>query len=104
MYTKANYAFAAFLFSDAQIAMISKTGKPPTEVTPYRPISLMAVMAKLFERLFLSRLEEAVPLKLNPSIQIRLSWEPLAQQCHKIINKIRDCLEDKRSVLQFFLL
>jgi hypothetical protein len=41
--------------------MITKPGKPPTEVTSYRPISLLPIMAKLFERLLLNRIEEAVP-------------------------------------------
>jgi hypothetical protein len=42
--------------------MVSKPGKPPTEVTSYRPISLLSITAKVFERLLLSRAEEAVSL------------------------------------------
>jgi hypothetical protein len=35
--------------------MISKPGKPPTAVTSYRPISLLPIMAKVFEKLLLRR-------------------------------------------------
>jgi hypothetical protein len=41
--------------------MISKPGKPPTEVTS-RPISLLLIMVKVAEGLLLSRIEVAVPL------------------------------------------
>jgi hypothetical protein len=54
----------------AQIIMIAKLGKSPIEVKSYRPISLLPIMAKVFEGLFLSRIEEAVPLnKLIPPYQ-----------------------------------
>jgi hypothetical protein len=34
-----------------------QTGKSPTQVTSYRPVSLLPVMANIFERLLLSRIE-----------------------------------------------
>jgi hypothetical protein len=86
----------------AQIVMISKPGPPPppTEVTLYRPISLLPTMAKVSERLLLSRIEEAVPLnKLIPPYQFGFRENHLtAQLCHRIINKIRDSLEAKKKV------
>jgi hypothetical protein len=71
--------------------MISKLGKSMTEVTSYRPISLLPIMAKVSERLLLSRIEEAVVLnKLIPLYQFSFCENhSTAQQCHRIINKIR---------------
>jgi hypothetical protein len=53
----------------AQVIMVAKPGKSPTETYSYRPISLLPIMSKNFERL-LKRIEEAVPLnKLTPNYQ-----------------------------------
>jgi hypothetical protein len=54
----------------AQMVMISKPGEPSTEVKSYGPISLLPIMAKVLERLILSRIGEAVSLnKLIPPYQ-----------------------------------
>jgi hypothetical protein len=79
--------------------MISKLEKPPDR----SDISLLPRTAKVFEKLLLSRIEEALPLnELIPSYQF-VFWEnhSTAQQCYRIINKIRDSLEAKTCVLQF---
>jgi hypothetical protein len=62
-------------------------------------------MAKVFEKLLLSRTEEAIPLnKLVPPYQFGFRENhSIAQQCHRIINKFRDSPEAKKCVLQFFL-
>jgi hypothetical protein len=85
--------------------MIAKPVKPPTEVTSYRPISLLPIMAKVFERLLLSRTVEAVPLnKLMPPYRFGFRENhSTAQQCHRIINKIRDSLEAKKKCTSVFL-
>jgi len=41
----------------AQVITIPKPSKPPHRVTSYRPISLLPLMSKLFERLLLKRLQ-----------------------------------------------
>jgi hypothetical protein len=41
----------------AQIMMILKPGKPTEEVTPYRPIRLIPIVSRLFEKLLLTRLK-----------------------------------------------
>jgi hypothetical protein len=54
----------------AQVIMVAKTRKQPTETKIYRPISLLPIMSKIFERLLLKRIEEAVSLnKLIPNLQ-----------------------------------
>ena len=40
----------------AEVIMVSKTGEPVNEVSSYRPISLLPIMSKLFEKLVLKRL------------------------------------------------
>jgi potassium voltage-gated channel Eag-related subfamily H protein 8 len=40
----------------AKIKMIPKPGKTPTDVTSYRPISLLPIISKILEKLLLKRL------------------------------------------------
>jgi hypothetical protein len=40
----------------AQIILILKPGKPPNELTPYPPISLLPNVSKVFETILLKRL------------------------------------------------
>jgi hypothetical protein len=40
----------------AQIILILKPGKPPNELTSYRPISLLPIVSTVFEKLLLKRL------------------------------------------------
>jgi hypothetical protein len=40
----------------AKIIMISKPGKNPTDVTSYKPISLLSVISKILEKLLLKRI------------------------------------------------
>jgi hypothetical protein len=39
----------------AQIIIIMKPGKPPNELTSYWPISLLPIVSKVFEKIFLKR-------------------------------------------------
>jgi len=41
----------------AEVIMIPKPRKPATEVTSYRPISLLPILSKLYEKLLLKRLK-----------------------------------------------
>jgi hypothetical protein len=62
-------------------------------------------MAKVSE-ILLSRIEEAVPLN-KPISPYQFGFREnhsTAQQCYRIINKIRESLEAKKCVLQFFLM
>ena len=42
--------------------MVPKAGKPSHEVTSYRPISLLPIPSKVFEKLFMKRLQTDVEL------------------------------------------
>ena len=89
----------------AQIIMIAKPGKPPTETNSYRPISLLPVMSKVFERLILNRIEEILPVNnLIPDHQFGFRHNhSTIQQCHRIVNKIKQCLEEKKMCASVFL-
>lgn len=89
----------------AQIIMIAKPGKPPTETSSYRPISLLPIMSKLFERLLLNRIQEIVPVNdLIPDHQFGFRHNhSTTQQCHRIVNKIKQCLEEKKMCASVFL-
>jgi len=47
----------------AEVIMIPKPGKPVNEVTSYRPISLLPILSKLFEKLLLKRLKPILDKK-----------------------------------------
>lgn len=38
----------------AEVTMVAKPGKPPNDVSSYRPISLLPVISKLFEKILLN--------------------------------------------------
>jgi len=58
--------------------MIPKPGKPPHEAASYRPISLLPVMSKLFEKLLIKRLKPIIERKNpNPQPPIRISEQTL---------------------------
>jgi len=40
----------------AEVILIHKPGKPEAELGSYRPISLLAILSKILEKLFLKRL------------------------------------------------
>jgi hypothetical protein len=79
----------------AQILMIPKPGKPPTTVTSYRPISLLPVISKIFERLLKQRITEVVNSNgLIPPHQFGfLKNHSTIHQCHRLVNTIREGLE-----------
>lgn len=93
------------LWKYAQICMIPKPGKPPTNVGSYRPISLLPIMSKILERLILNRIEETTNFDdLIPKHQFGFRHRhSTTQQCHRIVNKIRDSLEKKEMCTSTFL-
>ena len=78
--------------------MIPKPGKPPQEKASRRKISILPVIAKLFERLHLKSLKIITEeINLIPSHQfgfreIRFNVE----QAHRIINIIEGALEENK--------
>jgi exonuclease III len=73
-----------------QIIMIAKPGKNPTEVTSYRPISLLPILSKILEKIILKRLTPILTAnKVIPAHQFGFRQKHgTIQQTHRIIHKI----------------
>jgi hypothetical protein len=57
----------------AQIIMIPKPGKNPTDVSSYRPISLLSTISKVLEKLILKKSIKNLTQRLDPK---PLIWVP----------------------------
>ena len=82
----------------AQIIMMPKPGKNPMDVSSYRPISLLPIISKVLEKLFLKKINK----DLNPQ-----DWIPhhqfgfrqahsAVQQCHSITDVINKTMENRQ--------
>lgn len=89
----------------AQVIMIPKPGKPMEDVTSYRPISLLSIISKLFEKLLLKRLMPIIESKrLIPSHQFGFREEhSTIDQVHRITDIIEISLEEKKICSAVFL-
>jgi hypothetical protein len=89
----------------AQIKMILKPGKNPTDVPSYRPISLLSTIAKLLERLILPRIyQDSNPTNWTPDHQFGFrSAHSTIQQGHRIINTINQVLNNNQYCTAVFL-
>jgi hypothetical protein len=89
----------------AEVIMIPKPGKPPHEATSYRPISLLPILSKLFEKLLLKRLKIIIEeKKLIPDHQFGFrNQHSTIDQVHRITNIIEQTLEEKKVCSTVFL-
>lgn len=89
----------------AVIILIPKPGKPPEEVSSYRPISLLPTMAKLLEKLIKEPLEGIMEnKKAVPNHQFGFRSEHgTIEQIHRITSKIFKDLEEKKYCSAVFL-
>lgn len=89
----------------AEVIAILKPGKPPEEVSSHRPISLLPVIAKLFERIFLKRLKTIIDKKmLVPTHQFGFrDKHSTIDQVHRITSNIERALEEKKVCATVFL-
>jgi hypothetical protein len=89
----------------ALVVVVPKPGKPLNQLTSYRPISLLPVASKVFEKLFLKRLrsliieDEVIP---NHQFGFRQQHATI-EQVHRVAEVIRDCLESKEYCSAAFL-
>lgn len=93
------------LWKVAEVIMISKPGKPPNETSSYRPISILPVISKLFEKLLVKRLNQIIERKnLIPNYQFGFrKHHSTVDQVHRIINIIEKALEGKKVCSAVFL-
>ena len=89
----------------AEVIMIPKAGKPPEQPASYRPISLLSIIGKLFERLYLKRLMPLIEeRKLIPDHQFGFRQKhSTIEQIHKVVDVIEKALENKKVVSAVFL-
>lgn len=89
----------------AKITMVPKPGKPENSITSYRPISLLPVLSKLLEKLFRKRLSPILQsLCILPDHQFGFrEGHGTPEQCHRVVNVIRDALEKKSYCSSVFL-
>ena len=85
--------------------MIAKPGKDVTDITSYRPISLLPILSKILEKIILKRLTPIIEdNKLIPSHQFGFrKHHGTVEQAHRLVNKIHNDLENKRYCSTVFL-
>ena len=89
----------------SQISTILKPGKPADEATSYRPISLLSVLSKLFEKLFVTKLEPILDRKrILPDRQFGFRQKQATTgQVHRMTNEINKALESNKYCTAAFL-
>jgi hypothetical protein len=88
-----------------QIILILKPGNPPNELTSYRPISLLPIVSKVFEKLLLKWLLPVVAnnrLIPNHPFGFRQRHSTI-KQTHRIVQRISEALENKQYCSAAFL-
>jgi hypothetical protein len=87
----------------AYITMIHKTGKQKDDPKHYRPISLLTLFSKIFERLLLPKLLEFLE-HLIPDTQFGFrQLHSCPQQLHRVTDIILDTFEEKKVCLGLFI-
>lgn len=89
----------------AIITMIPKPGKVDTQVASYRPISLLPIMSKLFEKLILRKLQPIIEQKsLIPEHQFGCRKQhATVEQVHRVADEAKRALEEKKYCSAVFL-
>ena len=89
----------------AEVIMVNKPGKPPTEVSSYRPISLLPVISKLLEKMFLKNLMPIIERRdLIPNHQFGFRRNhSTIDQVHRIIHTINIAFDKKKICSAVFL-
>lgn len=79
----------------AEIIVLLKPGKPPAEPNSYRPISLLPIICKLFEKLYIKRLRKIVKSK-NLLIDEQFGFREqhsTVEQLHRISTFVDNSIE-----------
>ena len=89
----------------AEVIMIQKPNKPPNEVTSYRPISILPILSKLFEKLLLKRLKHlAEERHLIPAHQFGFREKhSTIEQVHRVTNVIEEAFNNRQICSAVFL-
>ncbi|KAJ2938643.1 hypothetical protein O0L34_g11971 [Tuta absoluta] len=93
------------LWKVSQILMVYKPGKPVNDIKSYRPISLLPILSKIFEKLLLFRITPILQInKIIPQHQFGFRQQhSTVEQVHRVCDKIRQTLENKEYCASAFL-
>jgi hypothetical protein len=97
-------SYYPLLWKFAQIIVVPKPGKPINDVTSYRPISLLPIPSKIFEKLLLKRLrsDDLSALLTDYQFGFRAGHSTI-NKTHRIVHGIAKNLEGKRLCAAVFL-
>jgi len=98
-------SYYPLLWKFAQIIMVPKPRKPVDDITSYRPISLLPIPSKVFEKLLLKRLRSDVDLStLLPDYQFGFrAGHSTMHQTHRVVHEIAKGLEGQQLCTAVFL-
>ena len=99
------YEYVPSYWRAAEVIMMPKPGKPATEVVSYRPITLLPLLSKLFEKLILERLKPILDEKQiiqTHQFGFRHSHST-TDQVHRITTLIEKTSEEKQICSAVFL-
>ena len=93
------------LWKTAEIVMIPKPGKTMIEPTSYRPISMLPILSKVFEKIFLKRINGIIAeKKIIPNHQFGFQrGHSTIDQVHRLTDVIEKTLESKKVCAAVFL-
>lgn len=87
------------------ITMIHKPGKNETQISSYRPISMLPTISKLFEKMLLTKLKPVLEVRhIIPDHQFGFrNQHSTIEQVHRIVNAIKRTFEEKKYCSAVFL-
>lgn len=85
--------------------MVPKPGKDPTQITSYRPISLLSILSKLFEKSLMHYLNPIIASQnIIPPHQFGFRKNhSTIEQVHRIVTLIRNTFEQKKYCTSLFI-
>ena len=89
----------------SQFVTILKSGKPPEDVKSYRSISLLPILSKVFEKLFITRIQPILQsTQIIPDHQFGFRRKhSTIEQVHRITNTIHRAIVNKQYCTAAFL-
>lgn len=97
--------YVPILWKTAEVIMIPKVGQDNHELTSYRPISLLSIISKVFEKLLLRRMNHIIEQKnIIPTHQFGFrDKHSTIDQIHRIVTEIEKALEGDKICSAVFL-
>lgn len=92
-----NSIYFPILWKYSSIILILKPKKPPDLPSSYRPISLLPIISKVFEKILIKRILNIIDeTKVLPDLQFGFRNKHSTVKIHQIVDKISYSLEEKQ--------